>query len=80
MPSRDISIRRFCANIVDPEQTHACCEFSFYRHFFHKFSFFSINQPVQGSPSKNEGEGRQINVVVFSFLDNVFINLKCKYY
>ena len=34
MPSREINVRRFCANIVDPDQTHARCEFSFFHHFF----------------------------------------------
>ena len=34
MPAREINVRRFCANIVDPDQTHARCKFSFFRQFF----------------------------------------------
>ena len=35
MPSREINVRRFCANIVDPDQTHARYEFCFFFHHFY---------------------------------------------
>ena len=31
MPSREINVRRFCANIVDSDQTHAPVMFGFLR-------------------------------------------------
>ena len=34
MPSREINVRRFFANIVDPDQTHARCELFFSIIFF----------------------------------------------
>ena len=55
MPSREINVRRFCANIVDTDQTHARCEFSFFHHFVSKgkkFSCLSVKLPVRRSPSK----------------------------
>ena len=54
MLSRETNVHRFCANIVDPVQTHARCEFSFFQPFFsmvNKFSFLS-NPPVRRSLSK----------------------------
>ena len=50
MPSREINVRRFGANIVDPDQTHALCEFIFSAISFSKenrFSFLSVNLPVR---------------------------------
>ena len=56
MPSREINVRRFCAYIVHPDQTHARCEFSFFSTICflmgNKFSFLSVNLPVRRSPSK----------------------------
>ena len=46
MPSREI-------NVIDPDQTHARCEFSFFPPFFvskeNWFSFVSVNLPVRRS-------------------------------
>ena len=64
MPSREINVRRFCANIVDPNQTHARCEFSFCHNFFQRGTssrFFLLTY----LSFQNEEECRQINVVVF---------------
>ena len=38
LPSREVNVRRFCANIVDPNQTHTRCINSFLPLFFSKSS------------------------------------------
>ena len=65
MPSREINVRRFCANIVKPTRLMHVVN-SVFPPFFSKenrFSFLSVNLPI--------------NILLFFPLENVVINLNC---
>ena len=54
MPSREINVRCFCANIKTPARFMHVVKISFFHHFIskgNKFSFLSVNLPVRRSPS-----------------------------